>query len=169
MLTAACGSTSDPSTSDAGTDAATSKDSALDAANDGDGGGPTNACVPSPTVGGACVFGQVSCDRVDMCCAQTVTCDEATQKWKDSGVACLQCEGFACGDKNCEGGQVCLERASGVDGGTASHECVAMPAACARQWSCDCVTKNLGSACTVSPVKACTDTRTHVTVSCMGA
>jgi hypothetical protein len=108
---------------------------------------------------------------VDPCCAQTTVCDGATHKWKDSGVACLLCPSFSCGAQTCQGGTVCVARGSGVmmDGGASTtYECAPMPPACARDWSCGCVTKNLPANCTLSPVKGCDEQGVHVTLSCMG-
>jgi len=127
------------------------------------------ACVSSPKIGDPCTPGQVSCDRVDPCCAQETVCDDATKKWKESGIACLLCNGFACGSQSCQGGSVCLERGSGIDGGGTSYECVSMPAACARNWSCDCVSKNAPPGCTLAPANACKEEGVHVTLKCMGA
>lgn len=171
---AACGSTAETPTSDAGTadggggggggdagaDAATGADAAVD--------GGAIECEPAASVGKPCVPGQLSCDHVDECCSDTFVCDATSRAWKSSGVACLQCEGFTCGDKKCTGGQVCLARSSGVSGGATTYECAAMPDACSRQWTCDCVTKNVGSGCTLAGSGSCTSSGTHVTLSCMG-
>lgn len=161
LLLAACGGVSTPVGTDAG-----------DASLAGDASGDAGACVASPKLGGACTTGQISCDRVDPCCAQTVVCDGATHTWKDSGIACLQCPSFSCGAKTCTGGTVCLARGSGVpvpDGGASTfYECVPMPASCSRDWTCGCVEKNLPANCTLTPSGGCVEQATHVTLSCMG-
>lgn len=164
------GSPSDGGPAGEGGDAAPRNDGGAgsDASNDGasaDGG----ACVTEPKAGDACTAGQVSCDRVDPCCTQTVVCDPSTGKWKDSGINCFQCESFACGTQTCAGGSVCLTRASGIGGGGNSYECMAMPAACLRNWSCDCITKHVPASCTLPPSNGCTEQGVHVTLSCMGA
>lgn len=174
FLAFACGSESSGGASDGGppSDAASRTDAA-DASSDGTSSSETSsdaaACVSEPKIGDACSPGQVSCDRVDPCCAQSIVCDEPTAKWKDSGVACLLCNQFACGTESCAGGSVCLARASGIDGGTTSYACVSMPTACSRNWSCDCVTKNLPPNCTLSPAGGCSEQGVHVTLSCMGS
>lgn len=157
LLVACGGSTTN---ADAGADGA-----AGDAA--GDGGG---ACVPSPTLGGACTPGDQPCDRVDPCCTQTLVCDAAARVWKGSGIACAQCEGFSCGAQTCAGGTVCVAAGVGTmppDGGpTVNYSCVPMPAACARDWTCDCVAKNVPPACV--KLTTCADPKLHPTLSCQG-
>lgn len=171
----ACGSTTssgpDPSGSDGGagrTDSGSAADAASDASSS-DGG----ACVTAPNAGEACKPGDVPCDHVDPCCAQTVTCDNATRQWKNAGIACLLCNSFACGPQTCQGGTVCLAHGAGIpmpDGGDGTrYECAPMPAACARDWSCGCVSQHLPAGCTTSPSGGCTELGVHVTVSCMGA
>jgi len=155
VLLVACGGASTPVGADAG-DASVPVDAA------GDGGG----CVTSPKIGDACTAGQTSCDSVDACCAQTVVCDGAA--WKASGIACLLCSGIPCGAQTCAGGSVCVARGSGIDGGGTSHECVAMPPACSRNWTCGCVTKNLPPNCTLAPTNGCVDQAHQVTLTCMG-
>jgi hypothetical protein len=137
----------------------------------GEAGADASACVLLPKIGTPCTPGQKSCDRVDPCCTQTVVCDAMTALWKDSGVACLQCEGFACGSQTCAGGMVCVSAGLGIpppDGGpSVTYTCTAMPAACSRNWSCDCVTKNLPPNCV--SLTDCTDMATHVKLGCKGA
>lgn len=122
-----------------------------------------DACVNGATLGGACIAGQISCDKVDACCAGTLVCDPGTQKWKSSGLTCLLCASFSCGPKTCNGGQFCLLRTA-TDGGV-SHECAPMPPACARQWTCGCV-KNTPLNCAMTG--SCTESNFHVTLSCPG-
>jgi hypothetical protein len=172
----ACGSTdSNPS---GGADSGTSPDggsSLPDGGSATDGGGAKDAqadggsCVLTPKIGDPCTAGQVSCDHVDPCCAANTICDSTTSKWKDEGLACFQCEGFKCGTQTCQGGEVCLARGSGIDGGGTSYECVSMPTACERDWSCDCVKQHVPANCTPTPTGACSAQGVHVTLSCMGA
>lgn len=157
VVLGACGGVSTPVDIDGG-DAGTPLDATADA----------GGCVTSPKIGDACTSGQTSCDSVDPCCAQTVVCDAATHTWKASGIACLLCSGIPCGAQTCAGGSVCVARGSGVDGGGTSHECVAMPPACSRTWTCGCVTKNLPPNCILAPVNGCDDQASHVTLTCMG-
>ena len=157
LVLVACGGVSTPVGVDAG-DASVPPDAA------GDAGG----CVTSPNVGDACTSGQTSCDSVDPCCAQTVVCDGATHTWKVSGIACLLCSTIPCGAQTCTGGSVCVARGPGMDGGGTSHECVPLPSACSRNWTCGCVTKNLPASCTLSPTGGCDDQAHHVTLTCMG-
>lgn len=128
------------------------------------------ACV-NATEGAACSTGQVSCDRVDLCCASALSCDGTTKTWKLQGMACLLCQTHACGGLTCQGNQMCVSRASGVpvEGGSGtSYECDPYPSACARQWTCGCVEKNLPVGCTLSP-NGCDDKTLPVKLSCMGA
>lgn len=155
----ACGGTvSVPATTDAG--------SPLDAAAE------AGACVASPRLGDPCAAGQTSCDHVDRCCGPATVCDDATHTWKDSAMACLLCTGFPCGPQTCTGGSVCVARAAGIptpDGGSnTSYDCVPMPAACARDWTCGCVTKHPPSGCALPPAGGCDDPSLHVTLGCMG-
>lgn len=153
-LLLACGGSATTNT-DAGADGAAS-----------DGG----ACVSSPKVGQACASGAKPCDRVDPCCAQTLVCDAMTSVWKNSGVACIQCEGFSCGAQTCMGGTVCVAAGVGIpppDGGpTVNFSCAPMPAACARDWTCDCVSKNLPPSCV--SLTNCTAQGLHPKLDCKG-
>ncbi len=161
LLITACGGISSPVTLDAG-EAGSSVDAGVD----------TGTCVPAPQSGGACTNGQVPCDQVDPCCSQTLVCDSSTQKWRASGISCLLCANFTCGWLTCNGGSVCVQRTSGLpspDGGSGpSYECVPMPTACDRQWTCDCVTKHLPPNCSLGGSSKCKDPAWQVTVSCLG-
>lgn len=174
ILVACGGTTTTIATQEAGTSDAGPTDSAADAATiDGatptDGAGPDGAggCVSLPAEGTACIPGQISCDRVDLCCASAATCDATTKKWKLSAMACLLCPTHGCGDKTCAGTQMCIAHAPGVPGGQPTYECAAYPAACAREWTCGCVEKNLPAGCTLA-VNGCSDADLPVKVACMG-
>ena len=141
-----------------------------------DGGTPTDAsgdtagdggCIRVSQEGTPCVAGQRSCDRVDLCCASAFTCNTVTNTWKLEGLACLQCQSHPCGSKTCQGGEMCVQRQSGIDGGSTTYDCAPYPTACAREWTCGCVQQNLPPNCTLTP-NGCTD-GDLVTLTCMGA
>jgi hypothetical protein len=156
----ACGGTvATPVDGDAGTDAAA--DAVSEAGGDG------GSCVPSPVVGSPCKVGDVSCDVVDACCAPSYGCSPQSKTWQPMEAGCM-CAGFKCGDKTCMGSQFCVSRGSGVDGGGTSYECAEYPTACARQWTCDCVKKNIGPSCLQNPPGICNDSAGHPMLSCMG-
>ena len=127
----------------------------------------SSPCIELPAEGSDCTAGQVSCDRVDLCCARAAACDSTTKKWKLSGMECLQCQMHPCGDKNCGGAEMCLARASGVSGGSTSYECAPYPAECAREWTCACVEMHLPGGCALSP-NGCSATELPVKLQCMG-
>lgn len=162
-VTADGGTTADGAApgSDASTDASTP--AVPDAATKDAAGG----CAELPAEGTSCAPGQVSCDRVDLCCASAAQCDPTTSTWKLSGNACLLCPTHGCGDKTCTGTQMCVAHAAGIPGGSTTYECAAYPAACAREWTCACVEKNLPGGCTLA-ANGCNDTELPVKVSCMG-
>lgn len=174
LIVACGGTTSSPSdmTDASASDGASPGSDAHDAGDgavvlvDGASTDAASGCIELPAEGTACAPGQVSCDRVDLCCASAAQCDPTTSKWKLSGNACLLCESRPCGDKTCTGNQLCLARASGVSGGATSYECTAYPTACAREWTCACVEKNAPN-CTLVP-GGCSDTVFPVKLSCMG-
>ena len=145
------------------------KDAAGDVVSDT--GSDAGSCVPAPVPGTACKVGDVSCDKVDGCCAPVYSCNPQTSKWEALLTGCM-CAGFKCGDKTCMGTELCLRRAGGVpmpDGGVAiGYECAAYPTACQRQWTCDCVTKNIGPSCLQNPPGVCDDSTGHPTLSCLG-
>ena len=154
------GGTDSGSSDGAAGDGATSSDgSAVDASNDGG--------IPLPAEGTSCVPGQLSCDRVDLCCASAAACDAVTKRWKLSGQECLLCQTHGCGDKTCQGTEMCVAQAPGAAGGQPTYGCAPYPAACAREWTCGCVEKNLPAGCTLA-VNGCNDTDLPVKISCMG-
>lgn len=156
----ACGGST--TTIDAGNPADAASEATADAATD------AGACVRVSQEGTTCVPGQRSCDRVDLCCASAFTCNTVSKTWKLEGMACLLCQSHPCGGKTCQGSQMCVQRQSGVNGGTTTYECAAYPDACAREWTCGCVQQNLPPTCTLAP-NGCTDSPLPVTLTCMGA
>jgi hypothetical protein len=79
---------------------------------------------------------------------------------------------FACGDKTCNAGEVCLERAPGIrfeDGGTppSFYECRAAPSQCSGNVTCACVQPYAQSQlmCWGS---TCDDGDGNVRLGCMG-
>lgn len=172
----ACGGSATTPLGDA-RDAGGSDGAASDATTTDSGGGSTDSgggdpdaaggCVPLPAPGSPCVPGQVSCDRVDLCCASAAQCDPATRTWKLSGNACLLCPTHGCGDKTCSGTEMCVAHIPGVPGGQVSYECAPYPTACAREWTCACVGKNLPAGCTLT-VNGCNGVDLPVKISCMG-
>ena len=147
-------------------------DGGMDASSDAvsEGGGDAGSCVPSPVTGTACKVGDVSCDKVNACCAPSYACSPQSKTWEALAVGCA-CIGFTCGDKTCAGTQICVVRGSGVlvpDGGKSTfYECAEYPAACARQWTCDCLKKNIGPSCMLSPAGGCDESKGHPTLTCM--
>jgi hypothetical protein len=167
FLVACGGTTSAPvvTPDGGGSDAATSDGGSSDSGStDPDAAG---GCVHQPAADTACVPGQLSCDRVDLCCASAAACDPTTQKWKLTGNACLLCSKHGCGDKTCAGNEMCVSQAPGTPGGQPTYSCAAYPAACAREWTCGCVTKNLPTGCALAG-NGCNDTDFPVKLSCMG-
>lgn len=161
ILVGCGGTTTVPVDGDGGTDAA------ADAISEG-GGGDAGSCVPSPVPGTACKVGDVSCDKVDGCCAPSYACNALSKKWELLAVGCA-CMGFKCGNSTCMGTQICVARGSGVDGGGTSYTCAEYPTACARQWTCDCVKKNIGSSCLSNPPgPPCDESTGHPSITCMG-
>lgn len=173
LLFACGGSTSSPSggVDDGGIDATQPSDASTgDGAAPMEGGGGGDAaggCISQPAEGTACTPGQVSCDRVDPCCASSASCDPVTKTWKLSGMACLLCQTHGCGDKTCKGNEMCVAHAPGIPSGQPSYSCAAYPTACAREWTCGCVQKNLPSGCTLA-ANGCNDSELPVKLSCMG-
>lgn len=133
----------------------------------GDGG----ACVPAPKQGTACTPGQVACDKVIGCCSPVYGCNPTTKTWEIVPTGC-PCASFNCGTTTCLGNQVCKKQYGGVpmpDGGVSvSYSCVAYPAACERQQTCDCLKESPPPGCTLQPTNGCEGTATGNTVSCMG-
>jgi hypothetical protein len=123
-----------------------------------------------------CVDGKWACVSVKCApCAGVVkpkcACGEAVcsgRSW-----SCSSCPGpFACGDRACQTGEVCLERAPGIryaDGGTPPnyYECRKVPAKCAGNETCGCV-KPLAQAELMCWGAQCDDTSGHVMLGCMG-
>jgi hypothetical protein len=78
---------------------------------------------------------------------------------------------FACGDKNCNPGQICTETPPGIpDAGGPSlyYNCIDTPAACANSYTCGCVAPALqksGSGCYPT---ACNVVYGNLVVQCMG-
>lgn len=131
---------------------------------------PSNggACKVAPLVGSSCGLGDVACEpRVDVCCTGTaaLTCQGTPPTWAASGTGC-DCKRAVCGDKVCDGGQVCLMHPSGTDGGTTWYRCVEMPSACAAEWTCGCVQANLIGECNAV---RCVDANFAVRVTCQGS
>lgn len=127
-----------------------------------DGSGP---CVPTPTHGTPCLPGQISCDRVDLCCATAMVCDAMSKTWIPSGIDCLLCPTHSCGDQTCQGTEMCLTHPQSA--GPALYECAPYPSACAREWTCLCVEYNLPAACK-GPAQGCADDKLPVTLVCAG-
>ncbi len=125
-----------------------------------DGSGP---CVKSPIHGTPCIPGQVSCDRVDLCCATAMVCDAASNTWNPTGEDCLLCPTHPCGDQTCQGTEMCITHPQ--SGGPATYECAQYPGACAREWTCLCVEGALPSACK-GPAQGCADDKLPVTLVC---
>ena len=100
-------------------------------------------------------------------CKCSASCDPSTG-WICAGT----CEGpdagapFACGNKNCVAGDVCIDVA-GVNGGpdTGPYQCLPNPALCANDYSCGCEQKAIEAAGTCTPV-ACDQTFGNVVVHC---
>jgi hypothetical protein len=79
---------------------------------------------------------------------------------------------FACGDKDCNSGDVCLDTPPGVpqpDGGRNDYfQCVPTPKQCLGNYTCGCVTQafqNGGNGCYPT---SCSDTFGNIVVNCMG-
>lgn len=176
LILVVCGGSTTAPIGDA-RDAGGSDGAASDATTTTDGAGPTDSgggdpdaasgCVHLPAAGSPCVPGQVSCDRVDLCCASAAQCDPATKTWKLSGNSCLLCSTHGCGDKTCSGVQMCVAHTPGVPGGQVTYECAPYPTACVREWTCACVGMNLPAGCTMA-VNGCNDAELPVKLSCMG-
>lgn len=163
-----CGSTASPGSTALGSDGGIESDSG-DASPTNDASGNTSdgsACLPAPAVGTPCTVGQVACPiHVDACCGGVVpVCQGSPPTWMSFGVGCA-CRNTPCGDKSCNGNQVCKAQGPGTPGGSTTYTCEDMPAACAKEWTCACVKASLGASCTVS---ACDDTGNHVKVTCIG-
>ncbi|MGZ3420713.1 MAG: hypothetical protein ACXVEF_08920 [Polyangiales bacterium] len=154
-----------------------------------DGGGDTkitsdgSGCV-NPKEGDPCAMGDTLCPGNEGgCCAGYVwQCMDGSWKKLGLGCACLPEDAgsdtssdasktdagpFACGSSTCTADQICKTQESGIDGGTSSKSCEALPADCAATPTCACVKAKIGASCTVHD---CTDDgKGHVTLSCMGA
>ena len=135
-------------------DAAISLDAGLDA---------SAPCVKRPVHGTPCFAGQVSCDRVDTCCATEMVCDALQGTWQPTQMDCLLCETHPCGDKTCQGTEMCITHP--VQPGPAVYECVPYPPTCEREWTCICVEYNLPAACK-GPPQGCSDDKLPVTLFC---
>ena len=150
-----------------GSDASEASDGGVEPA-DGPSADAAGGCVELPAEGTPCVPGQRSCDRVNLCCASEARCDPTTKMWKLVGPACLRCDARACGNRTCAGDQLCVAvHAPGAPGATPSYECMAYPTACAREWTCACVEKNLPAGCTPL-ANGCSDPLALVSLACMG-
>lgn len=161
----ACGGTTTNASAES-TDAETPSDALPSDALPSDGpAGDSSACVATAKEADPCSAGQVSCDRVDLCCASALTCEAGT--WQLTGQQCLLCETHPCGTETCQGDEMCLERSSGVDGGSAQYSCVPYPSECKRQWTCECVMEHSMGLCW-SQMHSCEDKSFPVTLLCPG-
>ncbi len=126
-------------------------------------------CVSGPREGAACAPAtDVACNRTDLCCSDAkYECDLGTSRWKKvpPGILCLLCLGTPCGTQTCTGNQFCLERTSGIPGGSSSFSCQSYPAACVDDWTCGCVVPAVAG-CT-APTCRENPTR-HVQLKCQG-
>ena len=125
-----------------------------------DGSGP---CVKGPVHGTPCLPGQLSCDRVDLCCATAMVCDAASKTWVPTSNECLLCDTHPCGNQTCQGTDMCITHPQSA--GPAIYECAPYPGACAREWTCICVEYNLPPACK-GPAQGCQDDKLPVTLVC---
>ena len=141
-------------------------DGGVNEAGDANATADGSACISAPIVGTSCTAGQIACPiQVDACCGGVVpVCQGSPATWMSFGLGCA-CPNTPCGDKSCNGGQVCKVQHSGVDGGSTGYRCEDMPTACAKEWTCACVKANIGGNCTAS---SCDDTGNHVKITCMG-
>lgn len=73
---------------------------------------------------------------------------------------------FTCGAASCTAGQYCTEQGSGIDGGSSSHSCAAVPSACTATPTCDCLKAHAPSC--AAPT-CTTDAAGHMTLHCLGA
>lgn len=145
---------------DGGADGGGSADGSVTQDSSVDGSGP---CVKLPVHGTPCIPGQLSCDRVDTCCATEMVCDPVSKTWSLSQNDCLLCPTHACGDQTCQGSEMCITHP--VQPGPATYECVPYPGACTREWTCICVEYNLPNACK-GPAQGCADDKFPVTLVC---
>jgi hypothetical protein len=145
--------------------------------------GEGGACV-NPHEGDPCAMGDTLCPGNEGgCCVGYVwQCQDGAWKKLGLGCACLPDAGpdgdaesdaiegdagpFACGSTSCTGSEICKTQESGIDGGTSSKSCAAIPAGCEATPTCECVKTKL-SGCV--PATCTDDGKGHVTISCMGA
>jgi hypothetical protein len=144
----------------------------------GDGGGGDGGCI-DPVEGSNCSTSDVACQPPgDICCVgYSWMCFNG--QWKKMGVGCAcQVEAglpeggpFACGGTTCDSpGQVCVDQAPGIalpDGGVPpdSYSCGSLPAACAGDPTCACVSAH--DPCSTQ-LSGCDESGGAITVHCMG-
>jgi hypothetical protein len=91
-------------------------------------------------------------------------CDPSTGKWTCQA-ACVVDAGvgpFACGNKTCSPGAVCIEVP-----GTGPYECIPNPGVCSGDYSCPCEMGALAQAGTCKPI-SCETTGGGIVVNCYG-
>jgi hypothetical protein len=168
LLFAACSSSETSATS---VDSSTS-DSVSETSSEG-------GCV-NPVVGAACATDDTLCSGVGGGCCDGYVWQCQSGAWAKLGLGCAcmpddagpettdaktDAGPFACGSSTCTASEICETHESGIDGGTASKSCSALPTDCETTPTCACVKSKIGPSCTVVE---CAESEGHVRVTCMG-
>jgi hypothetical protein len=100
-------------------------------------------------------------------CKCGAECDPKSRQWTCTATCIAADAGapFACGDKNCNIGDVCIDVVNASGQETGPYECLPNPSVCSSDYSCGCEMKALAAAGTCKPV-GCDQTFGNVVVHC---
>lgn len=142
-----------------------------------DGASDTKGGCVNPVVGAACTKDDTLCagNEGGCCIGYIWQCQDGAWAKLGLGCACMPDDAgpdtksdagpFACGTSTCTASEICKTQESGIDGGSSSKSCAALPAGCETTPTCECVKSKIGPSCTAAE---CTDDGGHVSITCMG-